>query len=189
MAEAAGPPSPLAAPATVFSPEPANPSIALVVASILRTRRLPSTTYRLCATSIANPIGWFTFALSAGPLSPLVSKSPLPAMVVMIPVAGSTRRTRLFSVSAMRIVPSVSTATDRGWLSAASAAGAPSPANPRLPLPATVVTLPAPSTLRTWLAAESRMTVPPVRGSKATASGVTRTASVATIPSANGLVV
>src|SRR5260370_434364 len=65
---------------------------------------------------------------------------PLPATVVMICVAASTRRIRLFSESAMNRLPLLSTATPSGPNRQALVAGPPSPQNPRLLLQATVVT-------------------------------------------------
>src|SRR2546429_9348391 len=64
--------------------------------------------YTLPAASTATPVGKFSTPPAAG--LPLL----LPAMVVMTPVAASTRRTRLLSVSAMNRLPAASTATAVG---------------------------------------------------------------------------
>ena len=62
----------------------------------------------------------------------------------------STRRSRLSSVSAMRIAPfALSTAAARERRAAPSTAGPPSPAYPHQPVPATVAMVPSAATLRT----------------------------------------
>ncbi len=76
----------------------------------------------------------------ANPPSPENAAVPFPAMVVMIPP--KTFRMRLLKVSARYRLPAASTATPPGSLRVALVAGPPSPENPTLPLPATVVMIP-----------------------------------------------
>src|ERR1022692_2440677 len=64
-----------------------------------------------------------------------------PATVVIMP-DGSTLRTRPLLLSAMYIFPDASTATQTGLLSCACLAGPPSPPQPAVPFPATVVMFP-----------------------------------------------
>jgi hypothetical protein len=73
---------------------------------------------------------------------------PLPATVVMIPV-GDTRRTRPAPASAIKKLPSGSTATPIGSLKLAAVAGPPSPESPNQPVPATVLIVPSANTRRT----------------------------------------
>ena len=79
-------------------------------------------------------------AAVAGPPSPAETKSPLPAMVVMMPVTGSTRRMRLLLTSAMKSLPTPSVATPSGNPRLADVAGPPSPLKPmppsKMPVPA-----------------------------------------------------
>ena len=103
---------------------------------------------RLPTPSTATPAGKNSRAAVAGPPSPLKPLLPVPATVVMTP-AVSTLRIRWFHVSAMKRLPAPSTATSAGKNSRAAVAGLPSPLNPWLPKPATVVMTPAESTLRT----------------------------------------
>src|SRR5205814_1015393 len=90
--------------------------------------------------------GLFSVALVAGPRSPeLPPLNACPATVVMIPVPAATLRTQLLSVSAIKILPALSTQTPLGTFSNAAVAGPLSPANWLFeqnglpPLPATVV--------------------------------------------------
>ena len=89
-AAVAGPPSPseLPPPATLTR---------LPLESILRISD-SSPMYSSPAGSTATEIG-FTSALTAGPPVPVSPATPVPAMVVMIPVAASTLRTRALSAS------------------------------------------------------------------------------------------
>ncbi len=65
-----------------------------------------SAIYTLPETSTATPTGFCNPAAVAGPLSPeKLPVSPLPAMVVIIPVDTVTLRTRLLPVSAMYTLP------------------------------------------------------------------------------------
>jgi hypothetical protein len=98
---------------TILRPEPdrhrrriQDPFPATVVmkpaAEMRRTRWLvTSVTNTLSAASTASAIGLASLAWMAGPPSPLNPSVPLPARVVIPPVAMSTRRTRSFLVSAM----------------------------------------------------------------------------------------
>ena len=84
---------------------------------------------------------WYGVASSAneaGPPSPLYEAIPLPAMVLMMPLA-ETKRTRLFDESAMKKPPPGATATPEGAKMDASVAGPPSPLKASLPSPAMVV--------------------------------------------------
>src|SRR5436189_1417303 len=83
-------------------------------------------------------------------------KMPLPATVVITPVAASRRRIR--RSEPMKRFPALSTATLSGPDSAAEVAGPPSPLKPIVPLPATVVmTCVAASIRRIRLFIESAM--------------------------------
>src|SRR5271157_3239593 len=111
---------------------------------------------RLPAPSSATPDGNASDPLTAGPPSPDHPLVPLPATVVMVWVAASTRRTRLPDRSAMKRLPAASTATPNGKFREASAAGPLSPVDDAAPLPATSVRMPVTaSTLNTRLFAES----------------------------------
>ena len=86
---------------------------------------------------------------SSGCLSPSRAV-PVPATVVITWVLASTRRRLPWPKSAMKTLPSASTATASGRSMKASAAGPPSPRSRALSLPAKVVILPvAASTRRT----------------------------------------
>src|SRR5438309_5839044 len=105
--------------------------------------------YRLPLASSATAVGLLRLALVAAPPSPAKVGLPLPATVVMIPVAAATLRIRWLEWSAMYRLPPASTATPAGPLTLALVAAPPSPAKPKEPLPATVVMIPdAASTLR-----------------------------------------
>ena len=110
---------------------------------------LASAIKRLPAASMATPIGEFSWALGAGPPSPLKPIAPVPATVVMIPVPAVTRRMRWWAVSAMKRFPVASTVAPIGKNSCAPVAWPPSPT---LPPPATVMMIPVPPQARgTWL--------------------------------------
>jgi hypothetical protein len=66
-----------------------------VVASTSRTA-LESEMYKFPFWSTVKLSGWLNSAAVARPPSPVSPGVPLPATVVMIPVARSTHRTRLF---------------------------------------------------------------------------------------------
>ena len=159
-ATAAGPLSPL---------KPGSPVPAKVVmvpeGSTRRMRLFPkSAMKRLPAASTATSEGRFNCASAAGPSSPISSgpKSilPGPAKVVMVP-EGSTRRIRLFQVSAMNRLPAPSTATPSGTFNCASAAGPLSPLKPGSPVPAKVVMVPEGSTRRMrWLVVSAMKRLP-----------------------------
>jgi hypothetical protein len=123
-------------------------------AATLRMRWLNvSAMNRLPAASTATPWGNQILALVAGPPSPEKIALPVPATVVITPVAVATLRTRLFNVSAMNRLPAASNATPVGWLRLALVAGPPSPEKSSAPVLATVVMMPVvAATLRTrWL--------------------------------------
>ena len=101
------------------------------------------------AASSATPAGLLSSKLK-GPLSPV--KPPLPATVVMTPVAWFTSRMRSFMESLMKTSPAASTATPSGQLSSALVAGPPSPEKPPFPLPATVVMTPV-----VWFTSRTRL--------------------------------
>src|SRR4051794_9198434 len=107
-------------------------------------------------------------AAEAGPQPPEKARPPLPATVVIVP-AGDTRRTRWLLTSAITTPPSGVTATAAGESSWAVVAGPPSPEKPGVPVPATVVIVPAGVTRRTRPLPASAITKPP--------SGVPATAS------------
>ena len=79
------------------------------------------------AASTATPRGSSSSASVAGPLSPLYPRVPLPATVMMSPVAFTTSRITLLPSSAMNRSPAASTATPYGEYSSASVAGPLSP--------------------------------------------------------------
>src|SRR3990172_5554260 len=137
----------------------------------------------LPAPSTATPYGLFSRALVAAAPSPENPAVPLPAKVSMNPVTASTLRTRWLYWSAMNTLPAPSTATPIGLSSWASVAAAPSPENPRVPLPAKVLINPVPtSTRRTrWLEVSAMNTLPPP--STATPIGEPSRAPAAAAPS------
>jgi hypothetical protein len=127
------------------------------VASMRRMRSLnESAMKRLPSASTTTPWGLFSSALVATPPSSENPGIPVPATVVMMPVA-STRRMRLLVVSAMKTLPSASAATPKGLYSWALVATPPSPENPGVPIPATVVMMPVASTRRMALLPRSAM--------------------------------
>ena len=99
-ARVAGPPSPTP---VMGLPPPATVVRAPLAASRRRTRLLAvSATYTLPAASTQAPCGLERRALVPAPPSPLKPWLPLPATVVMTPLAPSTRRRRWFCVSEKR---------------------------------------------------------------------------------------
>src|SRR5215467_4325585 len=103
--------------------------------------------YRLPSGPTATPTGVFRLAAVAGPPSPqgavaLAHVCPVPATVVMTPSA-PTRRIRSLPASAMYRLPSGPSATPLGKISVAAVAGPPSPLDPWVPVPATVVRTPS----------------------------------------------
>src|SRR5262245_53837858 len=106
--------------------------------------------YKLPDASTTTATGELICAEVAGPPSPENPLAPVPATVRMMP-SGVTFRTRWLLGSAMYRSPAVSTATSAMPLNCAEMAGPPSPAEPRAPVPATVVITPAALTLRTRL--------------------------------------
>ena len=148
----AGPPSPELPPAK--QPQPATVVI-IPPGETLRMRlpppemyRLPSATNRLPAPSTATLSG-YSCALVAGPPSPERPSVPLPATVVMVPLA-ETRRIRRLPRSARNRLPEPSTArpVDSVSISCAFVAGPSSPEKPAVPVPATVVMIPLGETFR-----------------------------------------
>ena len=84
--------------------------------------------------------------------SPAPAETPVGTPGAVAAPTDSTWRTRLFFESAMSRLPAVSTWMRAGLLISAAVAGPPSPLEPPLPVPTTVVMVPAGSTLRTrWL--------------------------------------
>src|ERR1700683_507561 len=128
-AEVAGPPSPekpqlplLLLPAEV---------VMLPLADTFRIRLLYLSAMKIFPeASTATPEGLFNDAEVAGPPSPDKPAVPLPATVVMIPLA-ETFRIRLLPESAMKRFPEASTATSAGPNDAEVA----SPPSPRPELP------------------------------------------------------
>src|SRR5437667_213783 len=125
LALVAAPPSP----AKVLMPLPATVVMIAVAAVTLRIRWLAySAMYRLPPASTATPTGTLRLAFVAAPPSPAKPKTPLPATVVMIPVAAPTLRIRSLPRSAMQRLPPESIATRAGLLRLAVGPAAPSPA-------------------------------------------------------------
>src|SRR5207248_223186 len=116
-----------------------------------RMRLLPVSAITKPPSAVAaTPLGKLSWAAVAGPPSPEKPDVPLPATVVIVP-ADETRRMRLLLKSAIRKPPSAVAATPEGALSWAAVAGPPSPEKPDVPLPATVVIVPAGETRRMLL--------------------------------------
>src|SRR5262249_46056800 len=109
--------------------------------------------------------GWFSWAAVAGPPSPLVPATPVPATVTMVPFT-PTARIRWSPVSATYTDPSDAPATPVGAESLAATAGPPSPHAARGlahgdPVPAIVVIVPLGATRRTlWLPVSATSTDP-----------------------------
>src|SRR5215471_1855285 len=97
--------------------------------------------------SNANPNGPLMLAEVAGPPSPVDPALPLPATVAMIP-SGEIRRMRRLPESQTYRFPFGSSARLPGPLSDAFSAGPPSPENPGMPVPATVLTVPSAAIFR-----------------------------------------
>ncbi len=119
-------------------------------ASATNTFPVPSTAIPIMSANLA--------VFPAPPLQPALA--PPPAIVVMIWVAPSTRRTAPLKVSVMNRSPLPSTATPVGKFSRALVAGPLSPPNAPLKgssLPATVVMFPVVSTRRIRLLFVSAM--------------------------------
>ena len=93
-------------------------------------------------------VGSCSCALVAGPPSPLKPDVPIPATVEMNPLR-STIRTRALRRSAIKRLPALSNAMPVGFCSCALVARPPSPLNPGVPVPATVVMTPLVFTIRT----------------------------------------
>ena len=128
----------------------------------IRMRRFPTSAMRrLPAPSTARPPGEARRASAAGPPSPLKPYSPVPAIVVRVPEE-STRRIRLFRLSAMKRLPAPSTTTPSGRCNCTATAGPWSPLKPGSPVPATVVMVPERSTRRMRWFPESAMKMFPV---------------------------
>src|SRR5208282_4230949 len=91
------------------------------------TRRIrlliSSATYRLSDPSTARKAGLSKLASTASPPSPANAAMPLPATVVMVPVAAYTRRIRPLLLSEIKRLPNVPKAIPRGLLSLAAVAG------------------------------------------------------------------
>src|SRR5260370_22094818 len=101
----------------------------------------------------ATPFGALSCAMVASDPSP-ANPGPPPATVVIEPLV-STLRIRWFEVSAIYKFPVASSANPLGFKREAADAGPPSPANPREPLPAALLIMPAGVILRTRLSGES----------------------------------
>ena len=124
IASVPAPPSPL----KPCSPLPATVIMMPVLAVHSRIRLLLSSAmYTLPTASVVTPHGLWSAALTPTPPSPLKPGTPLPAIVVMIPVLFVHRRTRLLPKSAMYALPTASTATPFGVRSFALVAAPPSP--------------------------------------------------------------
>ena len=81
---------------------------------------------------------------------------PVPTKVLIVP-PGLTLRTRLLAKSEMKTLPAPSATTAPVEDSSASSAGPPSPEKPPVPVPAKVLIVPAPFTLRVLWFPESAM--------------------------------
>src|SRR5207244_9609408 len=123
---------------------PATVVMIPVAAATLRIRWINwSAIYRLPLASSATPDGPLRLAPVAAPPSPAKVKLPLPATVVMIPVAAATLRIRWLNWSAIYRLPLASSATPDGPLRLAPVAAPPSPAQLKPTLHATLVMIPA----------------------------------------------
>ena len=183
VALVAKPQSPLKPPFPIpIAPLPAIVLMTPEPADTTRMRLFPkSAMSTLPAPSMSRPRGT-RLALVAGPPSPLKPSIPLPANVVMMPVAAATRRMRLLP-SPMSTFPLPSNTTPPHGDTLALVAGPPSPLYPYPPLPASVVMMPVPAaTRRTRRPIESAMITFPL-GSTASATGYCRLALVAAPPS------
>ena len=106
----------------------------------------------------------------------------LPAVPICGPMTGVNLRIRLLPRSAMKMSPARPKATPLANANSAAMAGPLSPAKPQFPSPATVVMMPARSTMRTRALKLSAMTRRPV-ASTATSDGPFSSARVAGPPS------
>src|SRR6185437_2942101 len=147
-------------------------------AETFRTTLFVVSAIRAAPSAVAvTPRGLLSWALVAGPSSPLLPAVPVPATREITPAA-DTFRTTLLLLSAIRNPPSAVTATPPGALSWASVAGPPSPLLPAVPVPATRVITPAADTFRTTLFSWSAIRNPP-SAVTATPAGTWSWASVA----------
>ena len=99
----------------LYNPVSPVPTIVVMLpeGSTLRMRWLPlSAMKRLPVASTATPLGVSNWAWTAGPPSPAKPRTPVPAMVVMMPEE-STLCMLLLVVSEKKSLPAASTATDR----------------------------------------------------------------------------
>src|SRR5579862_8210305 len=121
-------------------PAPSTRRITLLFESVMKSSP---------AASTLTNTGKLSCALVAGPPSPLYPApiAKLPATVVIVPVR-STLRTTLLKLSAINRFPAASARTPIGRCNFALVAGPPSPLYPDWLDPATVVMIPARSTLR-----------------------------------------
>ncbi len=155
LALVAGPPSPTYPQCNnpvISGGVPASVEMMPVEAETSRTKQLlVSAMKRFPKLSTATPEGSFNVALVAGPPSPEYQQEvPVPATVEMTPVWAETLRILQLLLSAMKMLPNLSTATPLGNARLVPMAGPPSTEKPpRAPSPATTVTLPVVSTLNT----------------------------------------
>lgn len=84
-------------------------------------------------------MGVLSCAATAGPPSPVLPATPMPATVVMSPVAASTLLILCWPLSAMNRDPFLSRVRPVGYSSPAEVAGALSPMNACVPMPAIVL--------------------------------------------------
>jgi len=132
----AGPPSPekpaAPLPATVTMLPPGPPTTSRMTLLFVSAIKI------LWEASTQTPLGEWSSALVAGPLSPLYPAVPLPATVTILPPGPpTTSRMTLLPASAMKILPEASRKTELGKLSSALVAGPLSPVYPAVPFPAT----------------------------------------------------
>ena len=138
---------------------------------------------RLPVPSVITLYGLFNDALVAAPPSPLKLAGPLPATVMIFPVALTISRIRLLARSAMNRLPALSIVRPIGTDNFAAVAAAPSPLKPAVPLPATVTMFPVALTIsRMRLLAWSAINKLPL-ASKATPFGPKSEAALAALPS------
>ena len=96
----------------------------------------------LPAGSIKMPAGLFSSALVAAPPSPENPAVPVPAIVVIIPVATVIFLILLLDWSAKYTSPEGTTHTPTGVFTVAAVASPPSPVNDAVPVPARVLMIP-----------------------------------------------
>ena len=167
-------------------PKPNVPLPATVMMSpvALTTSRIrapgASAKNRSPAASTERPRGLSISAAVASPWSPVEPAVPLPATVMMSPVAATSSRIRLLFASAMNRSPAASRAMLLGAFSSAAVASPLSPVKPAVPLPATVMMSPVAFTnSRIRLFWMSSMKTSPA-GSRARPHGPFSSAEVAT---------